>query len=163
MAKKLVLSNKEKELIVSMYKNGNLLSDIEKALGHSDKYIYETLDEYGIERNRKKKAITDDQLQLIIKYHRGGLSYSEISDKLDNYISSCRVYELLKENGETNSFSIEKINSIIDFQNKDNCRKYYFDDHLLDTINTPDKAYCIGLFMADGCNQMKNNCFSIGL
>ena len=163
MGKKLILSDEQKELIVSMYKNGSSLSDIEKTIGHSDKFIYETLEEYGIDKNRRRKKITDEQLQLIIDYHRAGFSYSQISEKLDNYISSAKVYELLKENGETKSFSIDKINSIIDFQNKDNYRKYYFDEHMFDVINTPDKAYCVGLFMADGCNQMDNGCFSIEL
>lgn len=163
MGKELVLSTEEKELIVSMYKSGYVLSEIEKAIGHCDKCIYDTLDEYGIERNRKKKIITDEQLQLIIDYHRKGLSYSQISEQLNGYISSSKVYELLKENGETNSFSIDRINSIIDLQNKDNHRKYYFDEHMFDVINTPDKAYCIGLFMADGCNQLNKGCFSIGL
>lgn len=163
MSKKILLSTEEKELIVSMYKNGDKLSDIEKAIGHSDKFIFETLDEYGIERNRRTKPISNDQLELIIKYHRDGFSYAQISEKMDRYISSTRVYEILKDIGETNSFSVEKIKSIIDFQSKDNKRKYYFDDHLFDVINTPDKAYCIGLFMADGCNQLKDMCFSIGL
>ena len=163
MGKKLVLSTEEKELIVSMYKNGSKLSDIENAIGHCDKYIYETLNEYGIEKNRKTKPISSEQLQLIIDCHRDGLSYEQISEKLDNYISSTRVYEILKENGETNSFSIDKVNSIIDFQSKDNHRKYYFDEHLLDVVNTPDKAYCIGLFMADGCNQLDKSYFSIVL
>lgn len=163
MSKKLVLSTEEKELIVSMYQSGSLLYDIEKAIGHCDKFIYETLDEYGIERNRKTKKITEEQLQSIIEFHKEGLSYDQISEKLGGYISSSKIYELLKENGETNSFSIDKINSIIDAQNKDNHRKYYFDEHMLDVINTPDKAYCVGLFMADGCNQLNSGCFSIGL
>lgn len=163
MSKKLVLSKEEKELIISMYKNGDILSDIEKAIGHSDKYVYETLNEYGIEKDRKTKVISEEQLQSVIKYHRDGLSYEQISEKLNGYISSTKVYQLLKENGETNSFSIDKINSIIDFQNKDNCRKHYFDEHMFDVVNTPDKAYCIGLFMADGCNQLNKYCFSIGL
>lgn len=147
-----------------MYAEGEKLSDIEKTIGHSDKCIYETLDKYNIKRrNRNKKAITNDQLNTIIAYYRDGLSYEQISEKMDKYISATKIYELLKENGETNSFSTEKINSIIDLQDKDNRRKYYFDDHLFDIINTPDKAYCIGLFMADGCNQLEHGCFSIGL
>lgn len=57
MGNKLILSTEEKELIVSMYKNGDLLSDIEKAIGHSDKCIYETLDEYGIEKTEKRRLL----------------------------------------------------------------------------------------------------------
>lgn len=146
-----------------MYQNGSKLSDIEKAIGHSDKCIYETLDEYGIERNRKTKPISDDQLQLIIQCHRDGLSYDQTSDKMNGYISSTRIYELLKSHGETNSFSPDRIQSVVGFQSKDNKRKYYFDDHMFDTINTPDKAYCIGLFMADGCNLLSKSRFSIEL
>ena len=34
---------------------------------------------------------------------------------------------------------------------------YTYDEHWLDNINTPEKAYFLGFFYADGCNDMKQN------
>ena len=36
-------------------------------------------------------------------------------------------------------------------------RKYSFDEHYFDEINTPNKAYILGFLYADGCNYEKNN------
>lgn len=42
-------------------------------------------------------------------------------------------------------------------------RKYYLNEHLFDVIDSPDKAYCLGLWYADGCNKLKNNTITIEL
>lgn len=48
------------------------------------------------------------------------------------------------------------------FQDRRN-RKYYFNEHVFDDIDTPDKAFCLGLLLADGCNHSNNNDVSIEL
>lgn len=40
---------------------------------------------------------------------------------------------------------------------------YSVNEHFFDKIDTPDKAYCLGLFYADGCNLLESNYISIEL
>lgn len=40
-------------------------------------------------------------------------------------------------------------------------RKYYFNEHVFDNINTPEKAFCFGLLLADGCNH--NNSYEVSI
>lgn len=151
------------DTVVSMYINGKPISEIEKKIGHSDKIIYNILKDNNVVLNRKEIVLTDLQKEKMKELHEDGLSYKEIAREI-KVCSGTKVYETLKEMGVTNSFNPEKILSIIDENNKhQGNRKYYFDEHIFDEINTPDKAYCIGLFMADGCNHSNNNTFSIGL
>lgn len=42
-------------------------------------------------------------------------------------------------------------------------RKYHLNEHLFDVIDSPDKAYCLGLWYADGCNQPENDSIKIEL
>lgn len=42
-------------------------------------------------------------------------------------------------------------------------RKYHFNEHVFDIIDSPDKAFCLGLLLADGCNHSDSNEVSIEL
>lgn len=42
-------------------------------------------------------------------------------------------------------------------------RKYHLNEHLFDIIDNADKAYCLGLWYADGCNQINYNSVRIEL
>lgn len=42
-------------------------------------------------------------------------------------------------------------------------RQYHFNEHVFDTIDTPEKAFCFGLLLADGCNHLNSNEVSICL
>ena len=45
----------------------------------------------------------------------------------------------------------------------DKRKKYTVDDSFFDVIDTQDKAYCLGLLYADGCNYEDRNCIKIDL
>lgn len=45
----------------------------------------------------------------------------------------------------------------------DQFKRYTFNNHYFDSIDTPNKAYCLGLFYADGCNHLKDGDISIEL
>ena len=151
------------DTVISMYVNGDSIKEIENAIGHSDSIVYKILKEHNIPLNRKEIHFTEEQIDQIIELHKDGLSYQQIADKF-KVCSEAKIYTVLSENNALNSFSPEKIalkiNSYTDIAK---WRKNYFDEHIFDIIDTPDKAYCIGLFMADGCNQMDDGKFSIEL
>lgn len=42
-------------------------------------------------------------------------------------------------------------------------RKYHLNEHLFDIIDSADKAYCLGLWYADGCNQIENDSIRLEL
>ena len=143
------------DTVISMYKEKCPLADIERAIGHSDKIVYKILADNNIELNRKKISISDDDVNNMIKLYKEGYNYQEIADSL-GVCGRSKVYNILHDSGVLNSYDPGKIFSIIDSNNKhQGNRKYFFDEHIFDEINTPDKAYCIGLFMADGCNQLE--------
>lgn len=163
MAKKLEITKEMTDTVISMYLNEKPLEDIEKAIGHCDAIIYRILKDNNIALNRKKYIITDEQKNQMVQLHNDGLSYKEISN-IVGFCSETKVYEILRDLGVLNSFSPIMIKSMIDsYNSSQGNRKYYFDEHIFDDINTPDKAYCLGLFMADGCNHYETSAFSIEL
>lgn len=164
MGRKSVLSTEEKEQIVSMYKDGILISKIKDAIGYSDTVIDRVLQEYGIERIRKARKIPSDKIPNMVKLYNEGYSYEDIAEKLNLNVSRSTVYETLKQENVIRGYDPNKIMSII-YENGRlvNGRQYYFDEHIFDSIDTPDKAYCIGLFMADGYNNADHSTFRISL
>ena len=42
-------------------------------------------------------------------------------------------------------------------------RKYFLNEHYFDVIDTPNKAYILGFFYADGCNLQKKSTISMSL
>ena len=158
MKKQIKLSEEEENKILEMYRK-NTMAEIEKEIGHSDNIIYRVLHEHGIDTSRVyfKNQYKDD----VIRLHEEGLSYGEISSILE--ISNTSVYTILKNDNKISTFSQEKCDQKVKNYLKHIKKKYYFDETVFDKINTPDKAYCIGIFMADGCNKLADNCFSIEL
>ena len=145
-----------------MYQNNRPVREIEKAIGHCDTIVYRILKDNNIPLKSSIPKFTKEQELEIIELHNSGLTYMQIAE-----IHNCKknaIVEVFRKYGMINSFSPEKISSIINnFDHEMHGRKYYFDEHIFDRVDTPDKAYCIGLFMADGCNQPEQDTFSIEL
>lgn len=51
----------------------------------------------------------------------------------------------------------------VQLRDKRDNRRYKFDEHYMDKIDTPEKAYILGLFYADGCNDKKYNRITLTL
>lgn len=159
--KSINLTKKQEEKIINLYNNNVVISKIEKEIGFSDSIIYKVLHKYNIPMNRKDKSNILD-FETIKKMYDSGLNYQDIANKM--HVSRSCIYDYLKNNNIIDSFSQEKcIDKISIFNKGNNNRKYHFDEHIFDNINTADKAYCIGLFMADGCNLLEYNTFTIEL
>lgn len=150
------------DIVIEMYQNNKPLREIEEAIGHCDSIVYKILNENSIPLKSTIKKFSEEQEQKIIELHNSGLTYLQLAEMYD--CKKNAIKDIFKKYGLINSFSPEKIVSIINnFDFEIGHRKYYFDEHIFDRVDTPDKVYCIGLFMADGCNQLEYNSFNIEL
>lgn len=91
--------------------------------------------------------LSNEQKLNIINMYKKGLSITQIGEKLKIYHKL--VSKVLKEN------NIERKNN--------NKRTYKLNEHYFDKIDTPNKAYILGFFYADGCNIMSKSTVTMSL
>lgn len=96
-----------------------------------------------------KYNFTQDDINLIIKYYQDGLSVQKVADKMN--VSYGAIRYLLDHNG------------IKQHPRK----KYKINENYFDNIDTPNKAYIMGLLYSDGSNtsnyEKGHYCISIAL
>ena len=97
----------------------------------------------------KKIIFTKDQLNDIYNMYQKGNSLRIIQEKFG--VSQTVLNRIFKEN----NWKLRK--------KTDHMTLYSVNEHVFDQIDTPDKAYCMGLFYADGCNHIKEGNISIEL
>lgn len=98
----------------------------------------------------KRKDFTQEQLNEIYTLYFEK-NYS-LRDLVEIFGGSQSVYDrIFKENGWPKHDKTYK------------ARKYSIDEHCFDEIDTPDKAYALGLLYADGCNHYEDGKISIEL
>lgn len=87
--------------------------------------------------NYNEIVFSDEQKRKIVDlYVKGGLSTTAIGKEMGcNYNKICRILD---------EFDIKR--------QKNRMRKYKLDETYFDRIDTPNKAYILGLMCADGCN-----------
>lgn len=95
----------------------------------------------------KKLIIPEDICQEIYALYQNGLSRNELIKKYN--ISSSVIVRIFREHNWQ-------------FRNK-SCGKYLVNEEYFDNIDSFDKAYIIGLLLADGCNHEKQNEISLEL
>lgn len=93
-------------------------------------------------------------------------SFSEIEEKRICYLylsgKSCpKIAEIYKVGHKCISNVLKKHNIKCDQKNM--IRKYSFDENYFDNIDTPDKAYILGLLFADGNNSINKSTISLSL
>lgn len=97
-----------------------------------------------------KQLVFSDEQKLIIKdyYYNQNYSINQIASIFNcSYTGMLNLF--IRNNWER-------------FHDRSN-RKYRFNEYIFDEIDTPDKAFCLGLLLADGCNHSKSNDVSIEL
>lgn len=87
--------------------------------------------------NYNEIVFTKEQKEEIVKlYVEDKLSTTKIGKIMGcNYNKICRILD---------EFGIKRVNN--------GQRKYHLNENYFDNIDTPNKAYVLGLFFADGCN-----------
>lgn len=130
--------------IIEQYKNGKTFEDLIKIYSSKWSDIYDVI---SVSFERKYNNLSKLQKKQIVTMYNKGLSTTQIGEKLKIYHKL--VANVLQENG------IERTGN--------NLRKYQLNEHYFDEINTPNKAYILGFFYADGCNIMNKSTIAMSL
>lgn len=122
--------------IIELYLNGTPVVDIARRYNVDKATIYSICDKYNIPR---KKAQFHDEFDIdIIRLYDEGYSTNEIATiygVCHNTIADIvRTYSSIRSTSERH-------------------RKYTIDEHYFDEIDTPNKAYILGILYADGTND----------
>ena len=137
----------DKNDIAYLYSNGVSACNIAERYNISFSTVHNILREKNIERTDIK--IKESQYEEVISLYNNGMSSSEIANKYN--ISDTTVRKVLHRCG-VKMRTPEEYNRI-----------YSVNEHYFDEIDTPNKAYILGLLYADGCNHGTNNGISLKL
>lgn len=140
----------EKDYIISQLKAGVCNIDIAKQLNRSRSTIERIAKQHGLSNNPRKYGIPFSCYDSITKLYLSGLTSQQIKDEHYPQFTVDQIGYVVKTLG------ISRPNGKVAKLNHD-----YFED-----IDTPEKAYWLGLLFADGCvqhNIKKGNSYSITL
>lgn len=140
------IDKSEYKKIIEMYNSGMKQIDIANMYGVADNTICSILKKNGVDGRKK---IPHDEYENIVMMFNNNVLLKDIANHYNCSISLIR-YILEAMNVEKRATN----------QNR---RLYTFDSNYFDSIDTPDKAYILGIFAADGCNMKRYGYFSIGL
>lgn len=141
------ITNDEKLQIINLYKNGVKCQEIADMFGITKVRV----SQIGKENNQKRRDKVIDCPKEIVEemytMYLNGDNVEKISDKYGIHRAS--IYNLFHKYG----FELEK----------DRHRLYEVNDEYFDCIDTPNKAYVLGLLWADGHNNTKKGHIEIRL
>lgn len=140
----LVELRKMRNKIIEQYNNGKTFEDLMNYYSTTWTNIYDVV---AVSFNRSSLNVTDKEKEQIISMYQNGLSVTKIGEKLKYHHKL--VSKILEEN------NIKRINN--------NKRIYKLNEHYFDRIDTPNKAYILGFFYADGCNFINKSTISMSL
>ena len=143
------LTNDQQNEVIQRYLNGEMVADLKEEYGVCDHTIYDILRKtHNVKHEFDIRYATQEQKEQIKQLYLGGKSSVEIGKMFG--CSHKPILAVLEEYGLTRDGG--KIR-----------RKYKLNEHYFDVIDTPNKAYILGLLHADGCNKMDKSTVSIGL
>lgn len=137
----MLFSQKDKEQIIKMYKNQESIDSIIVYFQCREKDIRVILKENYLDRAKNQK-FSKELENRIITMHQNNKLHKEISNEL--LVSSSGINKVLDRN------NIPRMSASMRNQKYDR-NSFYFDD-----IDTPNKAYILGLLYADGNLSRKN-------
>ena len=135
---------KMRNQIIEQYQNGKTFEDLKQLYSTTWSNIYDVV-ATSFEHNYSN--LSNEQKLNIINMYKKGLSITQIGEKLKIYHKL--VSKVLKENNSER-------------KNNHN-RTYKLNEHYFDKIDTPNKAYILGFFYADGCNIMIKSTVTMSL
>ena len=133
--------------IIEMYKNNISIDDIIAYFCVEEKDVRKILKEYQIDR--KYNNFSDELYKRIEYLYSNGLTCLKISEML--LITETSVTRILK-----------KRNIRIRTSSEAN-RRYSLNEHYFDEVDTPNKAYLLGILYSDGCNHIKHHSITLSL
>lgn len=133
------------ERIVQLYQSGLIQQEIADMYGVGQYCISNILIKNNI---KPRRYITENQKQNVIELYLSGQSQEQI--ERDLHMSHNSISAIL------DAYDVQKRTP------SEASRIYNFNEHYFDIIDTPNKAYYLGMLYADGCNQ-KNNMITLRL
>lgn len=185
-------SDVDEKKIVDMYKSGMSATKIADIYECSRNPIKRVLHNFGIELDTPLRKVSKEDHKKIVDMYNSGMSQKEIANiygcsentiwtimknlnatlrpKGYTFEQAKNMYEIYKQTKSANE--VAKIyntdgNTIRNVLKKYGFKidriKYHCDDYYFDTIDTPDKAYIIGLLWSDGCNNYQKGVIQLQL
>ncbi|HZK32864.1 MAG TPA: LAGLIDADG family homing endonuclease [Tissierellaceae bacterium] len=131
------ITNEILEKSIEMYEEGYTIKYISELFNLKPDTLYSRLKSSGVDIVlRRSNMIPQSKLDIIYEMHKSGKSLRYISSKFN--ISYSSLYSNFTRNG------------ITILKNLDDIRKGKTVDDFFSSIDRPDKAYILGLLMADG-------------
>lgn len=185
-------SQEDCQKIISLYNGGVSATKIAESFGCSRKPIVEILHKNGIKLDTTLRKVSKDDYHEIINMYGDGMTQREIADvygcstsvihnimkkiglqaRPNGLTKECaeQMYALystemrLPQIAELYGVSRHTVGRVFKRNGFESDRKtYHCDESFFDIINTPDKAYILGLLWADGCNQLNRGTVTLQL
>lgn len=144
--KRVIIPKDQYDEIINLYKSGFSGIQIAEKYGVVKSTIYEILARCNVTNLTINRKIfkTHEEENIICDMYLSGMSSMEIAKKFN--CAQSVITKLLKRND-------------IDTRK----RRYYLNEHYFDEIDTPNKAYILGFFYADGNNSIDKNTVCMAL
>lgn len=143
-----IFTQEETNAIIELYKNNTHIEEIMKIFNSDERSIRLVLKENQIDRHGNWRS---EELYERIKY-----LYTETNITLENI---CKILVISESGART---SIDKM-GVPRRSVSQNRQRFYRNQHFFDNIDTPNKAYILGLLYADGCNHTPHNAIHLSL
>lgn len=140
-----------KNKIVEEYKNGE--------------YVYKISEKFGLTKYIVKNILKENNLE-IQRFIRKSKFNSQDVNKMYEMYNCGKTLEDIGKNYNVDPTTISLLFKKYNYKIRDyshSKRKYTLDEHYFDEINTPNKAYYLGLLYADGSNDTKHHSVTISL
>lgn len=134
------------EKIIKLFLEEKSISEISNELSLKNDYVFKICKESKVRngcRNFSKELTTK-----IIELYKNGMTANKIAKEY--VVSNHSITRLLQNNN-------------IHVRSTTGERKYKINENYFDTIDTPEKAYILGLLFADGHNELKKHTVAMSL
>lgn len=135
-SKRRCFTNEEVNALIEMYKKGATYKEMVDKTGMSKTTVCRTLKKFGAIEHRTTSVLSEEDMFNIIQMYNNNIAATDIAE-----MYSCCAHTI---RNCLKSFNIDRTRNSV--------RKHRFNIHYFDTIDTSNKAYCLGLLFADGCN-----------
>ena len=134
------------EQIIKLFLEEKSISEIADELSLEKDYVFKVCKESKVRNGCRK--FSKDLIKKIIQLYEDGMTANKIGKEYA--VGNHSIAKLLRDHGVT-------------VRSKTGERKYNINENYFDSIDTPEKAYILGLLFADGHNELKKHTISMSL
>jgi hypothetical protein len=130
------LTEEEKEKIIQLYNEGYNTVTTGEIIGRSDTAVGKYLKQCGLKPIGKKRLLNKDEEQKVCDLYLSGLTSTEIYEQYFKDKVGCQetIQKIVRRNGIARKSGY----------------KNFINHNYFETIDTPEKAYFLGLILTDG-------------